>query len=768
MKSQPLISRTGLFFKITLLVSVILILTVMSLTFIFINKETHTISTKLIEKNMTISMHMASSVKNAFWSLNWHFVQKQMQEIAELREVSFLKLIKPDGEIYLSAGTTECGDDLIAEWPTAAEKQSLKQEVCPNTGKAFKVIATPVKVGSDRWMLLTGLSLEEVDDARDEIITQNIFLGLIILLAGVLVSFFFTRGMLRPVHDLVHGTRAIGSGNLDYRIQIKSRDEIGNLSEAFNKMARDLKKTTASRNQLAAEMAERRQAVRSLRESEEKFSKVFHHAPMMISISKIEDGTYLDVNNKFCEVSGYSREEAVGKMSVDLNWISPQDRIRLRKELETHRKIRRMEIKRRAKTGKQVYCLYHGELVTIDDRVRLLSIGLDITEQKRLEAHLQQAQKMEAIGALAGGVAHDLNNILSGLVSYPELMLLDLPEDSPLRGPVETIQKSGQKAAIIVQDLLTMARRGVAVVETVKVNDIIDEYLNSPEHHKLRDFYPDIKLKKDLETELLNVLGSPVHLSKTLMNLVSNAAEAISGSGTICISTSNCYLDKPVRGYSHVAEGDYVVLSISDTGEGISPEDMDKIFEPFYTKKKMGRSGTGLGMTVVWGTVSDHKGYIDVQSRKGKGTVFTLYFPATRKEMAERAPLLPIESYMGKGESILIVDDVKEQRKIVSKMLEKLRYFVTSVSSGENAVDYLKENNADLLVLDMIMDPGIDGLETYKRIIEFKPGQKAIIASGFSETERVKEVQTLGAGQYIKKPYTLEKIGVAVKEALET
>jgi len=374
---------------------------------------------------------------------------------------------------------------------------------------------------------------------------------------------------------------------------------------------------------------------------------------------------------------------------------------------------------------------------------------------------------MEAIGTLAGGVAHDLNNVLSGIVSYPDLLLMQLPEDSPLRKPILTIQNSGGKAATIVQDLLTLARRGVAVTEVVSLNDIIFDYLKSPEHEKVKSFHPNVKMKTSLDADLLNTLGSPVHLSKTIMNLVSNAAEAMAAGGEILISTENRYINKPIRGYDNVEEGDYIILRVSDTGVGISPKDIERIFEPFYTKKVMGRSGTGLGMAVVWGTVKDHKGYIDVQSTEGKGTTFTLYFPATRQELVKNQASLAIEDYMGKGDSILVVDDVKEQREIAFTILSELGYSVTIVSSGEEAVDYMKNNSADLLILDMIMDPGIDGLDTYKRILKLHPNQKAIIASGFSETDRVKEAQRLGAGAYVKKPYLLEKIGLAVRDELE-
>ncbi len=390
------------------------------------------------------------------------------------------------------------------------------------------------------------------------------------------------------------------------------------------------------------------------------------------------------------------------------------------------------------------------------------------SEKKRreLEGKLRRAQKMEAIGTLAGGVAHDLNNILSGLVSYPELILLELPEDSHLRQPIITIKKSGEKAAQIVQDLLTLARRGVAATEVVNLNRIIHEYLSSPEFDKLIMYHPKTRIETMLEDSLMNIMGSPVHLSKTVMNLVSNAAEAMPHGGVVTIETQNRYIDTAVRGYDNIDEGDYVVFTIIDTGVGIAPQDLDRIFEPFFTKKVMGRSGTGLGMAVVWGTVKDHRGYIDVRSKENHGAAFTLYFPVTRKDIVTRKEAVNIDGVVGAGQTILVVDDVEEQREIASRMLIKMGYSVTTAPSGEEAVLQLQDNPADLVILDMIMSPGMDGLETYRQILKIRPGQKAIIASGYSETERAKEAQKLGAGGYIKKPYSMEKIGMAIKREL--
>jgi signal transduction histidine kinase/ActR/RegA family two-component response regulator len=387
-------------------------------------------------------------------------------------------------------------------------------------------------------------------------------------------------------------------------------------------------------------------------------------------------------------------------------------------------------------------------------------------QKKELESHLQRVQKMESLGTLAGGVAHDLNNILSGVVSYPELLLSDMPDDNPLREALLLIKNSGEKAAAIVQDLLTLARRGVAISAVVNLNTIIEDYLQSPEFLKLKTYHPKVECKVELADGLSNIMGSPVHLSKTIMNLISNAAEAMPAGGTITVSSGNSEIDKPIKGYADIKKGSYIVITVSDTGVGIAAEEIERIFEPFYTKKIMGRSGTGLGMAVVWGTIHDHNGYVDVKSTPGEGTSFLLYFPSTDQAIQAEKEQMSMDRYKGHGESILVVDDVKEQRNIADKILTKLGYSVVSSASGEEAVEYMQNHSADLVILDMIMDPGMDGLETYRRIIKTHPGQKSIIASGFSETGRVAEIQRLGAGEYIRKPYSMEKIGLAVKKAL--
>ncbi len=388
-------------------------------------------------------------------------------------------------------------------------------------------------------------------------------------------------------------------------------------------------------------------------------------------------------------------------------------------------------------------------------------------ERKALQDRLQRAEKMEALGTLAGGVAHDLNNVIGVLVGYSELLLIKSPENSPLKMYAAQILQGGQRAAAIIQDLLTLARRGVTVSEVLNLNPVITDFMKSPELEKIRSYNPSVRFDVLLDQGLMNIKGSRIHLTKTVMNLLLNAVEAISGEGKVTVRTENVYLDTPLPGYEGTKEGEYVVLTVADSGVGIPRENLDRIFEPFYTKKVMGRSGTGLGLAVVWGTVKDHDGYINVQSEVGRGTTFVLYFPLCRESLPEQQEAVSRKEYEGRGERILVVDDVEGQRTLAVSMLESLGYAVHAVASGEEAVEYLKANAADLVVLDMIMDPGWDGLETWREIVKLCPRQRAMIVSGYALTERVREAQALGAGAYIRKPYIMEQIGLAVRRELQ-
>jgi PAS domain S-box-containing protein len=588
--------------------------------------------------------------------------------------------------------------------------------------------------------------------------------NLLLLVAAAVLALFISmliakKTLLSPIESLMELSRRYARGDLEARSTlVAAPDEFLTLTRAFHDMA-----DTLAQNQ------------GTLKESEDRFRRLFEFAPEAYYLTDL-DGSFIDGNKKAEELLGYTRKELIGKNYLELDLMPEADVPKALELLALNldgRPTGPDEFRLIRKDGGQVTVEVNTIPIMIGHEHIVLGIARDITERRQAaealresEEKLARSKKMESLGLLAGGVAHDLNNVLSGIVSYPELLLLDLPPDSKLRNPIETIQESGKRAVDIVQDLLTVAR-GVAMPrQPLNINDLIETYRHSPEFDQIKRHYPDVGIKTDLAADLMNISGSPVHIGKALMNLVSNAVESIKGSGRVTLSTTNRYLDRPLRGYDDVAVGEYVVLSVSDDGLGISPDDLKRIFEPFYTKKVMGRSGTGLGLAVVWNILMDHKGYIDVLTSR-KGTTFELYFPATREAMPAKDLPPTTQSYKGRGQKILVVDDEASQRDISCRMLEVLGYRPQAVSSGEDAVAYLQTHAVDLVLLDMIMDPGMNGRETYEQIVKMHPGQKAVIASGFAETEDVLEAQRLGAGQFLKKPVTLERLGLAVKQELE-
>ncbi len=578
---------------------------------------------------------------------------------------------------------------------------------------------------------------------------------------------------------ILNAVSAVSVAALLNRLQIVNTRMLKATADLESERAALLK----TKDKLKQENTIRKESEKSLQQSERKYR---------LLTERIRDVIWtMDMNLRFTYVSpatekmqGWTPEEYLdldlksiltpASLEMAMQEISRQ--YTLGQQSGSYELSSTLELEIRHKNGSTLWAEVTASFLLGEDNtpVGILGVTRDITERKRalrekerLLESLERSKKMEALGTMAGGVAHDLNNVLSGIVSYPDLLLMGIAQDSPMRKPIETIRESGKRAAAIVQDLLTLARRGVSASDVLNLNDLITGYLESPEFERLISFHPVVEVETSLDPALYNTLGSSIHVSKTIMNLVSNGAEAMPEGGLITMTTENTYLERPPRGYSEVREGPYVLLKVSDSGIGISSEDIQRIFEPFYTKKKMGRSGTGLGMAVVWGTVKDHRGYIDVHSAEGKGTRIDLYLPATFQEPSNQEKAETFDALRGRGEKVLIVDDVEEQREIATRIVKQLGYLALSEASGEAAVNYLKNNEADLIILDMIMDPGIDGLETYQRILEYAPHQKAIIATGFAETDRVRLAQKLGAGGYIKKPYSVEELGKAIKAALE-
>lgn len=391
------------------------------------------------------------------------------------------------------------------------------------------------------------------------------------------------------------------------------------------------------------DLTRQKQAQEDLHKTEEKYRKI---------IEQIDDGyfevdlagNFTLVNDAECKLIGYSRDELIG-----MNNRQYQDKENAKKSYQIFNSVYRTGIPVKASNyeiiQKNGMRRFHEITVSLIKDAKGKPVGFrglsrDFTERRQaeeekqnLEERLNRAEKMEAIGQLAGGVAHVLNNILGILRGYSELLLAEIPEQQKARAYVEKIMQSTDRGTSIIQDLLTLARGGVMTAQVVNLNTVVSGFFKSPALGKMRELHPLVVFKTGCQENLLNINGSYVHLEKMLMNLVSNAAESISGEGTVTIRTENRYLEKTIIGFDEVKDGDYAILIVSDTGIGIKEEHIKKIFEPFYTRKAMGKNGTGLGLSIVWRTVKDHNGYIDLQTNSGQGTTFTLYFPAAEEQI---------------------------------------------------------------------------------------------------------------------------------------
>ncbi|WP_456385656.1 response regulator [Desulfolithobacter sp.] len=591
-----------------------------------------------------------------------------------------------------------------------------------------------------------------------------------LLVAGLLffLLFFQARYLLRSLRILVEQTRKI-SQDPSYQIPPESHslEELQVLRQAMNIMARQLNERM---EKLRQEIAARTQVEKQIRRAKVDWERTFDAVPDMIAIIG-PDCRILRANIPFADMVGLEVKEVVGHYCYELVHGTdgpPKYCFRdvcgddLRRSqyyepyLDRHLDVARVPFS-------------YGE----DDPGGALLVIRDVSDSVRaqevhreMEERLRNAEKTEMIGMMAGGVAHDLNNILSGIINYPELLLLETPPESPQRKILAAIRDSGQRAAAIVADLLTVARGAASVRELCLLNDLVEQYIASPEFTLLRNTYPDVELETRLDPDLYWCRCSPVHVMKLLMNLMANGFEAISGSGRIRVSTANTTVTRDSAAGRTLDPGPFVELVVEDTGAGIPEEDLPHIFEPFYSKKKLGRSGTGLGLAIVWNTVQDHGGTVSVVSGP-EGSRFTVLLPAAVGETPQnRDDSIASEVLAGCEGTILVVDDDEMQRDIASRLLKTLGYRVESVGSGEEAVEFLRQRVVDLVVLDMIMDPGMNGRKTLEEIFKIRPGQKALIVSGYSESEEVRRACALGASGFAKKPYTLEEIAREVHRIL--
>lgn len=575
---------------------------------------------------------------------------------------------------------------------------------------------------------------------------------------SLILAFYRAKKLSLPLTEITVKSSVIAHGDYTHPVPPSNFSELQQLANSINHMAAAIQKREAE-----------------LQDKELKYRELVENTSNLVLRLK-HDFTISYANHTLHRLTGISIDQAIGtpfqKSINDQDWTFLKSSIATWVANKTE--SGNVECRIENQNGEESHLLlsFYLHYDTNGSLSDLNIIGHDITvryqieqQQKELDKKQQHSQKMELLGLMAGGVAHDLNNILAGIINYPELILLKLDQNSPLRPKLKAIKQSGERAVAVVADLLTVARGSADIHETIDLNHLIAIYLTTPEFRKLQTSHPETAFAFKPYPDLWSCNCSPIHIEKVIMNLVINAFESITAAGEIEITTANIVPAEVINIANKQPPGPHVSFMVRDTGQGISEEDQKRIFEPFFSKKGLGRSGTGLGLAVAWNTVGEHGGTITVNS-SSVGTQFTVILPAVKKTPVALTKPDISAHLQGNGEIILVVDDEESLRDIALHMLEMLDYKASSVSSGEEAVAYLRTTQVDLILLDMQMDPGINGRETYELIKKDHPQQKALIATGYSTSEDVKATLRAGAGGFIKKPYSQISLGKAIHDVL--
>ena len=503
-----------------------------------------------------------------------------------------------------------------------------------------------------------------------------------------------------------------------------------------------------------------KQAEEALRESELKFRGLFDLSPQAIAVTEVETGRLIDVNDTFCKVTKYNKEEVLGRTTTELGFYSKEDRNRFIGKLQPSGEIHGLEMDFKAKDGSIINSVMFARYIQLKGKTFIITTFLDMTERKRLESQLQQAYKMEAIGTLAGGIAHDFNNLLMGILGSTSLMLFNIKSHHPHYESLKNIEKHVQSGAKLTKQLLGIARGGKYEVKPTDLNKLLEKT-----SEMFTRTSKDIRVYIKYQTDIWPVEVDQSQIEQVLLNLYVNAWQAMPNGGDLYLQSENVFLDEDDVRLLSLKPGKCVRLSITDTGVGMDEATTQRIFDPFFTTKEMGR-GTGLGLASVYGIIKNHDGIIDVYSKKGEGASFTIYLPASDKQIIEEKEM-PREVLKG-VEIVLLVDDEDSIVDVGEEILHMMGYQVLAARSGKEAINIYQKNQAtiDIVILDMIM-PEMGGEETYDKLKEINPKVKVLLSSGYSIDGKAKEILEKGCDGFIQKPFTVEELSQKIREILD-
>ncbi len=514
---------------------------------------------------------------------------------------------------------------------------------------------------------------------------------------------------------------------------------------------------------IMVDLSEQKRYEEFLRESEFRFRSLFDLSPQAIALTELGSGTLINVNATFCEITKYSMEELIGRSTEEVGFYSNSDRDRFIKELRAAGEVRGAEMDFKAKDGSMITALMFARPVNITGKACILSVFLDLTEQKRLEFQLRQAQRMEAIGTLAGGIAHDFNNILFPIIGYTEMLLDNATEGSKSRDYLEEIFKEAIRARDLIRQILTFSRQTVQELKPMRVQPVVKEALKL-----LRSSIPaTIQFNWRIDDACGVIMGDPTQIHQVIMNLCTNAYHAMEETGghlEVSLTEIELGLDDMPDGID-LKPGRHIQLTVADTGQGMPRNVLKRIFDPYFTTKEEGK-GTGLGLAVVHGIIKEHCGDIRVSSESGKGSVFHVYLPLVEIKGKE-TEITPEPVQMG-SERVLLVDDEETIVQMAKRMLEWLGYQVTSRTSSIEALEAFRAqpDKFDLVITDMTM-PNMSGEILAGELKKIRSDIPVILCTGFSEKISKERTIALGIEGFLMKPTVMSDLAKTIREVLD-
>lgn len=759
-------------FTATLIVSGVTFLIVLSSLFWIFLKESNEVSTR---NSIDMATQLLNSITN---SMQEGSDLKKLCETVEKFERSF------NGRYKITIRPVKTATDSSGTKTEAKKESTAGQDLSDiNTtfSRTFDTITHVFKLKAESTCLschpnvkpdeiMGVLSItEDISRIRNDFLSRFLFSFLLFLPIPLLMSYLVSRFVnlhmedaLRILDKKVHAINSVGDLaklELDHGSEEIRFRELREIFADISEIATKIKNVAVGK-----ELLERSEE--ELRETNEKFSKAFDSAPIIISISNLNDGKFLDVNQKFLEVSEFSREEVIGKTSVQLGWVAESDWNYLKECMLRDGKYHEHDMNRKTKSGQSVLCKYWGQIITVAGEKHLLSIALDITEQRKIEQQFLQVLKMESVGRLAGGVAHDFNNMLTVIDGYAQLALgcLD-PSQEGVRDCQMEIRKAVQRSTELTRQLLAFARKQAIVPKVMDLNETVSGMFKMLR----RIIGEDILLTWRPGAHLWQIMMDSSQIDQILVNLCVNAQDAIRNTGEITIETGNKVLSKAFCDrFPGFSPGEYVRLVVSDSGCGMDKEIMANIFEPFYTTKDVGK-GTGLGLATVYGIVKQNEAYIDVNSEPGVGTTFTIYIPRYVGEVEEDQTAGKADQRLRGTETVLLVEDEQSILDITAIHLENYGYTLLKAGSGEEAIK-IAEENIDvirLLITDVVM-PGMNGKDLSDNLKTLIPKIKCLYMSGYT-SDVIAHHGVLDKGvNFIQKPYSSSDLAAKVREVLDS